>query len=190
MEFDMNKPVRVTNRSSGWAGYVIPDLNNLRREFAAGETKTLPYSELVALSNIPGGRALMEEFLQISEIEVINKLDIHTEQEYSMSEAEIIKLMQEGSLDEFLDALDFAPAGVIDIIKTQAVQLPLYDMRKREAILKATGFDVTRAIQNNTPDEDEAQDETPVATRRVQKSAETSETPTRRTESRYKVIED
>lgn len=186
MEFDMNKSVKVTNRSSGWTGYIIPDMNNLRREFAAGETKILPYGELMALSNIPGGRALMQEFLQITEIEVIEKLDIHTELEYSMTETDIIKLLQEGSVDELLDALDFAPTGVIDIIKTQAVQLPLYDMRKREAILKATGFDVTKAIENNAPDEEDEAEEAPVASkRRVQKTAET-EQPSRR----YKVIEE
>lgn len=103
-----------------------------------------------------------------------------------MSEAQIINMLQNGSVDELLDALDFAPTGVIEIIKTQAVQLPLYDMRKREAIKKAIGFDVTAAIENSAPDTEDAAEEAPVATgRRVQKTTEPA-APTRR----YKVIEE
>ena len=63
--------------------------------------------------------------------------------------------------------------------------LPLYDMQKREAILEMTGFDVTAAIENSKPDEDEAVEEAPVATRRVQKN---TDAPARRTEGKYKVI--
>jgi hypothetical protein len=55
--------------------------------------------------------------------------------------------MQNGSLDEFLDCLDFAPEGVIDLIKTLAVELPLNDVAKREAILNKTGFNVDNAIR-------------------------------------------
>ena len=46
--------------------------------------------------------------------------DIETEREYFFSEADIKKLMTEDSLDAFLDALDFAPEGVIDMIKEYA----------------------------------------------------------------------
>jgi hypothetical protein len=46
-----------------------------------------------------------------------------------------------------LDALDFAPEGVIALIKDEAVKTNLNDMSKREAILDKTGFDVTKAIE-------------------------------------------
>lgn len=184
MEFDMKKITNVTNRSAGRVVYRIPD-RNIRRVFAPGETKQLPYEELVWLSAQPGGRNMMMNLLQISDATVTKELDIHTEPEYFMSEAQIIEMLQNGSVDELLDALDFAPTGVIEIIKAQAVQLPVYDMRKREAIKQATGFDVTEAIKNSMPDEDDAVEEAPVATsRRVQKTAEAA--PTRR----YKVIEE
>jgi hypothetical protein len=45
-----------------------------------------------------------------------------------------------------LDALDFAPVGVIDLIKKFSVQLPLNDMNKRKALYEKTGFDVTKAL--------------------------------------------
>jgi len=55
-------------------------------------------------------------------------------------------LLQHGSLDEFLDCLDFAPEGVLDLIKEYAVTLPLNDVAKRQAILDKLGFNVTVAI--------------------------------------------
>jgi len=39
--------------------------------------------------------------------------------------------MTTGSLDEFLDCLDFAPSVIIDMIKVLAVDLPLNDVSKR-----------------------------------------------------------
>ena len=54
--------------------------------------------------------------------------------------------MESGSLDEFLDMLDFAPMGVMDLIKTFAVSLPLNDIQKRRALKEKTGFDVNAAL--------------------------------------------
>ena len=183
MDFDMNKMVSVTNRSSGRVIYRIPE-RGIRREFNVNETKQIPYEELVQLSYQKGGRNLMTNMLQIKEIKVTESLNIHTEPEYHMSEADIVHMLLEGSLDELKDALDFAPTGVVQIIKDKAVELPVHDMRKRQAIFEMTGFNVTSAIENNAPDEDDAQAETPTATtRRVQRTAEA---PARR----YKVIEE
>ena len=183
---DMKKIMNVTNRSAGIVIYKIPE-QNIRREFNVNETKQIPYEELVWLSYQPGGRTLMENMLLIKDQAAVENLNIHAEPEYYMSEADVINMLQNGSLDELLDALDFAPKGVIQIIKDQAVALPVYDMRKRAAILKATGFDVTAAIENAKPDEDEEQTETAApATRRVVKEAAT---PERRTDGqRYKVV--
>ena len=187
MSFDMKKMVLVTNRSGGRVVYTIPE-HNIRRILNRGETREIPYEELVWLSFVPGGKALMRDDLYIRDIEAINNLEVPTEQEYFMDEDAVVKMLIEGSLDELLDALDFAPTGVIEIIKDKAVNLPLYDMQKREAILKATGFDVTAAIENMKPDEDEEKAEAPAATRRVQKKSETPEAPARRTENRYVVV--
>nr|DAG21583.1 MAG TPA: hypothetical protein [Caudoviricetes sp.] len=64
--------------------------------------------------------------------EVVTKdLNIHREPEYNMSEAQVKELILNGSLDAFLDALDFAPLGVIDLIKDLSVKLPISDIHKR-----------------------------------------------------------
>ena len=193
MSFDMKKMVSVTNRSAGRVVYLIPE-HSIRRVLNQGETRQVPYEELVWLSFVPGGRRLMEDMLYIRDPEAIKELEVSTEPEYFLDEAGVVDLLQNKGLDELLDALDFAPKGVIQLIKDKAVTLPLYDMQKREAILKATGFNVTAAIENIKPDEDEeAKVEAPTATRRVRNNA-AQEAPARRTNAtpppkEYKIID-
>ena len=91
---------------------------------------------------------LIANYLQIKTAEAIEELGMHVEPEYNMSAEDVKKLMLEGSLDAFLDCLDFAPEGVIQIIKDLAVNLPLNDVAKRKAIKDKTQFDVDRAIAN------------------------------------------
>ena len=74
----------VKNRSSSVVVYSIPE-SNLRRTFAPGETKRIPFSELEKLTYQPGGRELIANFLQIMEEEVTQDLNIHREPEYNMS---------------------------------------------------------------------------------------------------------
>ena len=136
----------VKNRSSSMVCYRIPELN-IRREFAVGETKKIPYDELVKLTYQSGGRELMTHFLQI-DMEATEDLGIHTEPEYSMSEEDIVKLIKEGSLDAFLDCLDFAPVGVIDLVKRLSVSTPLTDYDKRQALKEKTGFDLDTALRH------------------------------------------
>ena len=184
---DMKKIMSVTNRSAGMVIYKIPE-HNIRREFNVNETKQIPYEELVWLSYQPGGRVLMQNMLLIRDQQAVSGLNIHAEPEYFMSEADVINMLQNGTLDELLDALDFAPKGVIQIIKDQAVALPVHDTRKREAILKATGFDVNAAIENAKPDEDEEKVEAPAATRRVRKNTEAPAASERRTDGQKYII--
>lgn len=136
----------VKNRSASKVVYRIPEAN-IRREFAPGETKRLPFSELEQLTYQAGGRELLENFLQVTEEKGIEQLNIRAEAEYYMNEQQIIDLLQNGSNDAFLDCLDFAPIGIIDLIKKFAVELPLTDTTKIEAIKEKTGYDVAKAIE-------------------------------------------
>ena len=137
----------VKNRSSSMVVYRIPE-TNLRREFAPGETKRIPFGELEKLTYQSGGRELLENFLQILEEEVTTNLNVHRELEYDMSEEQVRDLLLTGSVDAFLDALDFAPIGVIDLIKSMAVALPLTNLQKRKALKDMTGFDVDKALMH------------------------------------------
>ena len=163
----------VKNRSTSVVVYRIPE-SNLRREWAPGEVKRIPFGELEKLTYQPGGRELIANFLQIMENEVTDDLNVHREPEYNMSEEQVRDLILNGSIDAFLDALDFAPIGVIDLIKTMSVQLPITDMAKREALKAKTGFDVDKAIENERASKEDDKKETIAdkpAERRVTESA-------------------
>ena len=134
----------------------------------------------------------MINFIQIQAPEVTKELNIHTEIEYNYSEADVKNLILNGSLDAFLDCLDFAPVGVIDLVKTFAVSLPMTDYDKRKALKDKTGFDVDKALANLEAEKAEELDnkldpaDTPSTGRRV-KVESTPEAPARRTGG-YKVI--
>lgn len=173
--------IKVLNRDNGSVVYSIPEMNGLRRVFQAGETKEITFEELEKLSYIPGGMELLEDSLVILDNkQAINLILGHVEPEYSYSKDDIIKLMKTGSLDEFLDCLDFAPEGVKDLIKTLSVELPLNDVAKREAIFNKLGFNVDNAIRIKR-ESSEPTEEKPIVKRRVQKNQENkSTTPARR----------
>ena len=178
----------IKNRSTSIVVYTIPELGGLRRSWQPGETKRIPYEEMEKLSYQPGGRALIGDFLQVAETEITDMFNIKRQPEYEMSEQQVADLILSGSLDAFLDALDFAPMGVIDLIKVLSVKLPISDPAKREALFKKTGFDVDKAIANEKADKEPERIEVieKPAERRV-KPAEGAPTR-RRTTTNYKVV--
>lgn len=177
----------VKNRSTSVVVYRIPE-SNLRREWAPGEVKRIPFGELEKLTYQPGGRELIANFLQIMENEVTDDLNVHREPEYNMSEDQVRDLILNGSIDAFLDALDFAPLGVIDLIKTMSVQLPITDMAKREALKAKTGFDVDKAIENDRASKEDSKKET-IADKPVERRVTESAPAGRRTSGNaYKVV--
>lgn len=150
----MKNSCSVANRSSGRVVYKIPEMNNLRREFYPHETKkNIPLEELEKLSQMPGGRNILYNYLMVEDKEIIRYL-INKEIpiEYWFSEDKLPGWMKSCSLDEFKDALDFAPEGTKDLIKKFAVTMPLDDRSKCGAIKEQLGFDVERAIENSKED--------------------------------------
>ena len=130
-----NTKIKVKNRSFGSVGYTIPDLNNLHREFEFNEQKELTYEELFKLSQVPGGMYIIENYLTIDNEEVVAALLGEVEPEYYYTSEDVTELLTNGSLDQLEDCLNFAPGGVIDLIKEIAVKLPLNDVAKRDLIM-------------------------------------------------------
>ena len=186
---DKNKIYNVKNRSSSMVVYSIPE-DGIRREFAPGETKRITFGELEKLTYQSGGKVVLNSYLQVTDAEVQDELNIHAEPEYFMDEAQVVDLLQNGSLDEFLDCLDFAPVGVIDLVKDISTKLPLTDYEKRKALKDKIGFDIDKAIANieaeKADDGEEAFHEVG-KTRRVQ-PAEKANSPARRTAGKYKIV--
>ena len=156
----LNRKVNVLNRSTGSAGYIVPD-TGVHRNWSPGEIKkNISVAELEQATFAPGGRKLIQKYLVINDPEVCEYLGIETEPEYFYGEKEIKTLLETGTLDQLLDCLDFAPGGVIELVKKIGLQTKLNDIQKREAIRKATGFDITKALENvdyaNSTEEGEA----------------------------------
>ena len=144
-----NTMIKVTNRDNGSVGYTIPDMNNLHRTFQSGESKEISMEELRRLSWIPGGLYILEHLLVIENQEAQQELLPSVEPEYSYTREDVEDLLAKGSLEQLQDCLDFAPDGVVNIVKQVAVETELNDIKKRDAILEATHFNVSKAIEIN-----------------------------------------
>ena len=177
-----NDKVRVENRANAIVFYSVPETNIIRR-FVPFETKEIAMGELRQAVQIPGTKALIEDDLIIHSQEAVAELLPDAEPEYFYTAKDVEFLLERGTLDQLLDALDFAPEGVVTLIKEQAVKTELNDMRKREAILNKTNFDVTGAI--NIKRLSETPEEVKTRTRRaetpIEAGQETTNTSTRRT---------
>lgn len=189
---DKTELIKVTNKGRGITGYVIPDLGNLYREFMPGETKEITMDELRKLSYIPGGKAMLKNYLLIQNEEAVAELLNEVQPEYYYTAEDVKDLLLNGSLDALKDCLDYAPAGTLDLVKKLAVELELNDVKKRDAIREMLGFNVTKAIEieKETNAEEEKQPAKPA--RRVAATATT--TTGRRTASPtvttdYKVVQ-
>ena len=151
---ESKKTINVTNKSTGQVVYTT---SFGRRTFYPQQTRrNIPIEELIELASLPGGAELLEGYLFIAEPEIVQEvLDKNVEPEYWLTEAEIPNWMNTCSLEEFKDALDFAPEGTKDLIKQYAVSVPLNDYGKRQAIKEQMNFDVSMAIEALKPDKEE-----------------------------------
>lgn len=186
--------VTVRNRENSRVGYNIEDMG-IQRVFMPGEIKKLKVEELRRGCYKPGIKILFEQYLVIEDENVAKEiLNADPEPEYYYTSEQIDELLTHGSLEQFLDCLDFAPIGVIEQIKDRAVILELNDVKKRKAILDKTGYDVTAVLDLNAQmaaDEAEMEAEAEAPKRRVVTQQPSEVTPTgRRTAapSKYKVV--
>ena len=169
--------VTVENRTAGKIVYRIPD-KGIRRELAPRQKIRVTKQEIEDLSYTSGGLDLIRNHLLVRDEEILDDLNIHREPEYYMNADNVAKLIKQGTLDEFKDALDFAPDGVIDMIKDLSVQIPLNDYSKRQALKEMTGFDVDAAIQHDK--ENKAADDGEATAAPVQKVRRTQTKSNRR----------
>lgn len=139
--------VEVTNRNNGFTGYTLDD--GTTRIFNLNETKKIDLEELRALSMAVGGDYILRNYLIINDKTALEYLDLNPEPEYFYTETEIEDLLMNKDPDYLEDCLNFAPQGVIDLIKSMAVKLKLPDSRKRKLILDKTGFSVDNALYVN-----------------------------------------
>lgn len=183
-----NQMISIKNRSASIVVYRIPEAN-IRRSFAPGETKRVSAKELEQLTFRPGGMALLLNYLQIQDENTLKNIGAKVEPEYHMSEKDIAKLITSGSLDEFLDTLDFAPEGVINLIKQLSVKIPLVDISKRKALKEKTGFDVEAALKHVEEEKEDGENNTILKTNNQRRVVKEEVSEGRRTTTpKYNVV--
>ena len=183
------KIIEVKNRANGSVGYSIKDMG-IWRSFSPGEIKKIPLDELKALQYAPGGEFTLRELLMVNDKDALSALNIVTEPEYFYTETEVKELLTKGSLDQLKDCLDFAPEGVIELIKKIAVEIELPDTLKRAAISKRTGFNIDNAIMvNKVMNEPVVEEKNEEKVRRTAPISTSEDTKTRRTNlPKYNVV--
>ena len=184
---DGNTTYLVTNRSASVVVYSIVE-DNIRREFQPGETKKIRHSELEKLTYQTGGPLLISNYFLIRSEDAIKDLGVPTEPEYFMTEKEVVELIKTGTIDAWLDCLDFAPHGVIEMVKKLSVTVPLNDYEKRRALKEKTGFDVDAAIKHVEEEREEEKELPKAAPKRRVQTEEPAAQPARRTTPKYNVV--
>lgn len=138
--------MKVYNRSDSSLTYTLPELN-IRRVFSLGECKDIDEREMNALFQMDGGLILIRDYLVVDDKDWVDKHFPDAPIEYFWKDGDVKNCLEKDSLELFQETLEYAPQGVIDLIKMYAWQMPLTDLNKIEAIRQATGFDTLAAIE-------------------------------------------
>jgi len=186
--------VIVKNRNAGGTGYVLND--GTRQFFEYGEVKKIPLSQLEELSYAPGGQSILRDCLVVEDQSALEYLNIDVQPEYFYSEKDIKDILlrtDSESLDLLEDTLNFAPQGVIELIKKFAVELEIPDNRKRELIAEKTGLNVNTAINiKNMNADGQTGDSEGTTIKRKTKPLDVKTTPERKVPdasgNKYKVV--
>ena len=180
--------VEVTNRNNGITGYTLN--SGMERIFNINETKKVPLEELQEVEAMPGGEYLLRNYLMIKDKTALDYLNVEPEPEYFYAENEIKELLLNGTLDQLEDCLNFAPQGVLDILKDKAVSLEIPDMRKRDLISKKLGFNIDNAIKiEKAFKEDSASNNKEAAVpERKSTPVVVEDKPVRKVQSKYNVV--
>lgn len=186
------KRVKVVNRASGSLAYKIDTLRVTRHWRKPGDYLNISIAELLELKTVKGGQSLLENYVIIEDKEALSVLfpDQELEPEYNYGLKEIEALLYEADTEQLLDALDFAPKGVLDLIKAKSAEKLPNTTAKIEAINKKFKIDLNKI--NELYQEKEILEEKPEPTRR-RRTAPIIETEEPKQESslpKYKVVKE
>lgn len=147
--------VKVFNNSGGRVSYNLAEPRVSREFYRPGHMISVTFDEIYALSNEPGGMDLLLHFLQIRDNKVREALSLPMEPEYLYSTEDVKKLVLQGTQDQLLDALEFGPYGLVEVIRKTAVDLKIDSKVRVELLSETLGIDLKRIYEN---DQEEADD--------------------------------
>jgi hypothetical protein len=134
----------VINRSDSNVTYNLEELK-IRRVFTPNESKEIEEKELTALFQMDGGAELLKHHLLVDDKEWVEKYLPNAPVEYFWKLSDVERCVKEDSLELFTETLDYAPQGVLELIKGYSWRLPLTDLNKINVMRMKLGFDVQAA---------------------------------------------
>lgn len=173
--------VEITNLLDCTCGYVV-ELTGVRRSLPPHASFKVKAGELRELNYQLGGQEILKNYIRVDNPSLAKEfgVDVENTPEYNWGREEVKDCLLNANIDVLLDALDFAPAGIKQLISDMAVELEISDVNKRQAISKAMGVDIDSMISNKHVYDDEQVEEKPKTTRR-RTTKSTTTTKTRRT---------
>lgn len=147
----MNK-VQVQNLADHQVGFSDNNAGLVRRiVFPPQATMELDVDILERLNYTYGGKVLLRDFLSIKDKDLALKFGVDEEtfeNEYNWTQDDVDNVLTNEPLERLLDALDFGPDGIIDLIVSRATALPINDISKMRAIEEKTGKQIELMIKN------------------------------------------
>ena len=176
--------ITVENMTNVQVGYILPT-SNVTRRFIPKVKMKIAASELRELSYQSGGLDLLQNYLRVNNEELAAEFGVSAdsfENEYNWTEADVDNCLLNAELDVLLDALDFAPEGIVEALKNRAVELEISDNQKLKAIGEKTNSDLSVIIKNkHAYDNVSASDGTSEKKATTRRTTKKTTTTTRRT---------
>lgn len=157
--------VTVENMTSIDTGYVLDD--GTRRRFHSFARMNLPTEELRQCV-YQHGNYLFTNVLRICNDDLAAEFGIPEDMvEYKWTKSDIDEAITTMPLDEFLDAVDFGPTGIVEEMARQAVEREITDGERIKALNTATGLNIQQQIVNkHAYDNASAEEESKTSSRR------------------------
>lgn len=163
-------------------GYILSSSGRSRR-LTPGYAIRVPAKEIRELFFSPGGAVLIQNFIHVGNKDLAMECGVSEDSydhEYSWEEKDIEECLNHEDINVLLDALDFAPYGVIEWLKDKAIELEISDNTKIQAISKKTGVDIAAAIKNKHAWDNKTDSDSNVSAPRGRRTESTTTTRNRR----------
>lgn len=154
---DGNRRVPVRSRTEGSVAYKLDSLRVARSWPKTGAVLQISIDELKELMVYPGGEYILRNLVIIEdEAARIEILGAEVQPEYNYTEDEIKYLLYEAEDNALLDCLDYAPIGVLELIKEFSLEKMPNTTAKIKAINQKLNINLNKIIEMMRDDNDDA----------------------------------
>lgn len=178
--------IEITNLLDCTCGYIV-DLTGVRRILPPHASFKVKASELRELFYQRGGQELLHNYIRVGNKALAQEfgVDVDNTPEYNWGRKDVIDALNNPDIDVLLDALDFAPDGIKQLIADVAVETEVADVNKRKAISDKLGIDMDAMITNKhlAVQETEEKEEKPARRRTAAKKTTTSTRRVKKTDA-------